>query len=85
MLAGGVLSCVVACAVGPASATAAGSVAVSRPASIGFSLPRVDRTGANSCGLICNGANGTRRHRNGQNGGLIFGNGGNGWSSTVQG
>ena len=39
----------------------------------------------NSCGLVCNGADGTEANPNGQDGGLLFGNGGNGWNSTVAG
>ncbi|WP_173842093.1 PE family protein, partial [Mycobacterium terramassiliense] len=35
--------------------------------------------------LFFNGANGTQASPNGQNGGLLIGNGGNGWDSTVAG
>src|SRR4051812_31422131 len=34
-----------------------------------------------TCGLICNGADGTEAHPNGQNGGLLIGKGGNGFNS----
>src|ERR1700742_2999684 len=46
-----------------------------------------DRGGAldGPCGLICNGAAGTAAHPNGQAGGILFGNGGGGWSSGVAG
>ncbi|WP_164478364.1 carboxymuconolactone decarboxylase family protein [Mycolicibacterium stellerae] len=37
------------------------------------------------CGLICDGADGTEDHPDGVGGGLLFGNGGAGWSSTVAG
>ncbi|WP_415837764.1 PGRS repeat-containing protein, partial [Smaragdicoccus niigatensis] len=40
---------------------------------------------SNSCGLVCNGADGTADHPDGQNGGLIRGNGGNGYDSTTDG
>ena len=40
---------------------------------------------ANSCGLVCNGADGTAANPNGQNGGILFGSGGNGWDSTTPG
>ena len=39
----------------------------------------------NSCGLVCNGADGTAVNPNGQNGGILFGSGGNGFSSTTPG
>jgi hypothetical protein len=39
----------------------------------------------NTCGLVCNGANGTQANPDGQNGGLLFGAGGNGWTSDVAG
>ncbi|CAJ1505533.1 hypothetical protein MU0083_003719 [[Mycobacterium] kokjensenii] len=38
-----------------------------------------------ACGLICNGADGTEGSVDGQTGGLWFGDGGNGWSSDVEG
>ncbi|MGA8546575.1 MAG: hypothetical protein WB785_15125, partial [Mycobacterium sp.] len=37
---------------------------------------------ANTCGYICNGADGTAGDPNGQDGGAFFGNGGNGYSWT---
>lgn len=40
---------------------------------------------AKSCGLVCNGADGTAANPDGQNGGLLWGNGGNGWNATTPG
>ncbi|MFZ1165314.1 MAG: hypothetical protein WAO18_24210, partial [Mycobacterium sp.] len=37
---------------------------------------------ADSCGMICNGANGTAADPNGQDGGTMFGNGGAGYTYT---
>src|SRR6185312_31962 len=37
---------------------------------------------ANSCGLICNGIDGTALNPDGQDGGLWFGNGGDGFTFT---
>ncbi|MGV0870613.1 PGRS repeat-containing protein [Mycolicibacterium sp. XJ879] len=37
------------------------------------------------CGLICNGADGNAGNPNGVGGGWLFGNGGDGWSSVVDG
>ncbi|MGB6146336.1 MAG: PGRS repeat-containing protein, partial [Mycolicibacter algericus] len=39
----------------------------------------------NFCGMICNGADGTESSVNGQAGGLWFGDGGNGWTSDIEG
>ncbi|WP_372508980.1 PGRS repeat-containing protein, partial [Mycolicibacter terrae] len=38
-----------------------------------------------TCGLICNGADGTEADPDGGNGGVWFGDGGDGWTSTVAG
>ncbi|OBY30164.1 hypothetical protein ACT18_18940, partial [Mycolicibacter kumamotonensis] len=38
-----------------------------------------------TCGLICNGADGTEADPDGGNGGVLFGDGGDGWTSTVAG
>ncbi|MGB6147014.1 MAG: PGRS repeat-containing protein, partial [Mycolicibacter algericus] len=40
---------------------------------------------ADSCGFICNGVAGTAADPDGQDGGWLFGNGGDGWNSTVAG
>lgn len=37
------------------------------------------------CGLICDGADGTEQNPNGVGGGWLFGDGGDGWSSTLAG
>lgn len=37
------------------------------------------------CGVICNGADGTAGHPDGGYGGLWFGDGGDGWSSNLEG
>src|SRR5689334_2312113 len=42
-------------------------------------------TFAPTCGMICNGVDGTEAQPNGQNGGWLIGNGGNGYTSTVAG
>lgn len=39
----------------------------------------------NFCGMICNGADGTEFSVNGQAGGLWMGDGGNGWTSNIEG
>jgi alkylhydroperoxidase family enzyme len=41
--------------------------------------------GGGRCGLVCDGADGTQAHPNGVSGGWLFGDGGDGWSSTVAG
>ena len=38
---------------------------------------------SNSCGVICNGADGTALDPNGQDGGTFFGNGGDGYTYTA--
>jgi hypothetical protein len=37
------------------------------------------------CGMICNGVDGTEADPDGGNGGLWFGDGGDGWTSTIEG
>lgn len=71
----------------PPTGAAAFVFGAARAADESMATPRVVPWSAfvNRCGLICNGSDGTQANPNGVGGGWLLGNGGAGWSSTVEG
>ncbi|WP_131806154.1 PE family protein, partial [Mycobacterium alsense] len=70
-----------------AVADASGPAPPPRTDPLGTVMYELNQTGRTLIGapLFYNGANGTQASPNGENGGLLMGNGGNGWDSTIAG